>query len=353
MENSIAVTPIREIEVSERLDSVKREINALTSQANNMALYFITEIGRKLTEAKAMVGHGDWGKWLSEEVNYSQSTAENYMKIYKQYGDQQISLFGNPSNSQSIQNLGYTKLLALMDLPAEERAEFAEANDVENISVAELKRLLAEETKAKEDAIKAKEVSDKIFEEWQGEDTERNHKMAADIEAAQKEAEEKQREIDRLNERIKGYEDQEKEPENDLEVLRVEIETKAKDAAKKEIEKLQKEKDAAIKKAEKLQTDLADADKKAEELAKAKAEEMSKTLIQEKQAAEKRAAELEHKLKVGADNSVIKLNILFTEFQQNFISIKSTLGEVQDKAISDKMRKVISAQLESMAKELA
>lgn len=44
-----------------RLDIVATEIRMLKTQAANMALSYAIEIGRCLTEAKAMVRHGEWG----------------------------------------------------------------------------------------------------------------------------------------------------------------------------------------------------------------------------------------------------------------------------------------------------
>ena len=41
----------------------------------------IVIIGQDLIEAKSKMEHGLWGTWLEERVNFSQSTAENYMKI--------------------------------------------------------------------------------------------------------------------------------------------------------------------------------------------------------------------------------------------------------------------------------
>ena len=33
-----------------------------------------------------MLPYGEWGKWLKEEVSYSQRTAEHLMRIYLQFG---------------------------------------------------------------------------------------------------------------------------------------------------------------------------------------------------------------------------------------------------------------------------
>ena len=33
-----------------------------------------------------MLDHGQWGPWLREEVDFSQSSANNFMRIFEEYG---------------------------------------------------------------------------------------------------------------------------------------------------------------------------------------------------------------------------------------------------------------------------
>lgn len=123
------------------LEQVTQGIRILTAQtAANMC-----QLGKLLTEAKAMVGHGGWKQYLEEEVSYSQSTANNFMRMYEAYGE-----FG--PNSQTFGNLGASKALELLALPEGQREEFAESHDVESMSVRELKVQIAAEKKKVEDA---------------------------------------------------------------------------------------------------------------------------------------------------------------------------------------------------------
>lgn len=94
-------------------------------------------IGHDLIEAKGKLDHGLWGTWLAERVNFSQSTAENYMKIAEQV-----------DSDSTLLNLPYTKVLALLSVPAEEREEFAADNHVEDKSVSEIKKLIRERDEA-------------------------------------------------------------------------------------------------------------------------------------------------------------------------------------------------------------
>lgn len=98
----------------------------------------IVVIGQALIEAKAQLAHGAWGEWLRERVNFSQGTAENYMKIAEQVGGESALL-----------NLPYTKILALLSVPEGERERFAEDNQVEDKSVSEIKALIRERDEAR------------------------------------------------------------------------------------------------------------------------------------------------------------------------------------------------------------
>lgn len=96
------------------------------------------KIGLALIEAKKQLQHGEWAEWLRDRVNFSQSSADGYMRVAREYG----------SGSQLL-NLPYTKVLALLAVPAAEREEFAQENAVEDKSVSEIKKLIRERDEAK------------------------------------------------------------------------------------------------------------------------------------------------------------------------------------------------------------
>lgn len=137
--------------------TVTAEIRSLHRQAQCMVLGYAIEIGRKLKEAKTLLPYGQWGQWLREEVEFSQSTAQNFMKIFEEYGARQVSLFGD-AESQTLGNLPYTHALKLLSLPAEEREEFAREHHVEDLSSRELANLLRERDQAREDAARERQA---------------------------------------------------------------------------------------------------------------------------------------------------------------------------------------------------
>lgn len=93
----------------------------------------IVVIGQALREAKGQLAHGAWGDWLRDRVNFSQGTAENYMRIAEQV-----------HGESTLLDLPYTKILALLAVPETEREQFAQDNRVEDKSVSEIKRLIRE-----------------------------------------------------------------------------------------------------------------------------------------------------------------------------------------------------------------
>ena len=62
-------------------EQIASEINFIKEESGKMLLTNAVEIGGRLTEAKALLPHGEWLKWLTESVRllpeYSQQTDEN------------------------------------------------------------------------------------------------------------------------------------------------------------------------------------------------------------------------------------------------------------------------------------
>lgn len=153
------------LDINRTPELIAEEINLIKNQTKVMVIYNTIEIGRKLTEAKSKIPHGEWGKWLEEKVDCSKSTANNLMRIFEEYGSEQMALFGEtPPKFQALGNLGYSQLVAMLSVPEEEREDFINENEVENLSTRELEKLIKErdqERKAKEEAIAAKEEAEK------------------------------------------------------------------------------------------------------------------------------------------------------------------------------------------------
>ena len=127
------------------------EIRELTRQAKAMTLYYGVEIGRRLEAAKSMVPYGGWGAWLKENTEFSQATATRFMRVFNEYGAAQIGIFGAVPESSTLQNLSISNALRLLAVPEDEREEFAEAVDAENLSARELEKAIKERDAARQE----------------------------------------------------------------------------------------------------------------------------------------------------------------------------------------------------------
>lgn len=110
-QNTEIVQPGRSIE------QITAEINFYKAQtAQN-----VIEIGKRLTEAKQQLQHGDWLPWLQDKVQFTVSTAERFMQVAREF-----------SNSAPVRNLPYTKLIAMLQVPDEDREKFLADSHVVN-----------------------------------------------------------------------------------------------------------------------------------------------------------------------------------------------------------------------------
>lgn len=128
------------IEQARTPEMIAEEIRGYTA----MMLNNVIEIGRRMCEVKAMLPHGNFGNWIKENTGYSVSTANNFMRLFNEYADDQITLFGAVANSQTLGNLSYSKALELLALPSGEREEFVKTHNVEGMSTRELKEAIKE-----------------------------------------------------------------------------------------------------------------------------------------------------------------------------------------------------------------
>ena len=114
------------------------EISAsIRAHAASMCMSYIA-IGRDLIEAKGKLSHGEWMPWL-QDMGFSSSAASNYMRLAREI----------PPDSM-IGALPVSKALALLQLPAGERETFAQANNIQEQSAEEIKRLIRERDEARQ-----------------------------------------------------------------------------------------------------------------------------------------------------------------------------------------------------------
>ena len=105
----------------------------------------VLTIGRCLIEAKDMLPHGEWLPWLAEKVGYSEKTAQNFMRLAREF-----------SNPQAIADLGATKALKLLALPPDERERFVADHNVIDMTTRQLEQAIRDRDEARQAAEAAK-----------------------------------------------------------------------------------------------------------------------------------------------------------------------------------------------------
>lgn len=134
----------RQAETPHTLDELASDIRAFSGSI----LFSAIEIGRRMVEAKKMLPHGEFGKWVKEKTGYSQTKANNFMRLFREYGSAQNGILEAGANYHTYGNLSYSNALALLDLPSDERNSFVEENNVIDMSARELDKAIRERKEA-------------------------------------------------------------------------------------------------------------------------------------------------------------------------------------------------------------
>lgn len=325
---------MNEIQTQRTPDIIGAEIRGLTQQAKTMTLWFGIEIGRRLTEAKEMLEHGQWLAYLKEQTEFSRSSAGRLMTLYKEYGAAQTSLFGAEANYPTLNNLSISNALRLLAVPEDEREEFAEKHDVEHMSARELDELIKQRDEAEKRAAKAEEQV----------------QQAADGAAkADEQYQKAKQELHLLREKLENAEAQKSAAEKELSELRerpVEVAVEVDEKAVAEAVTAARAKNDAewAEKMAKVKNELSEAGLKAEKL-KAK-------IKKAEEKAEEKAAELE-KLKKSqtlSDPNTAVFKQIFEQVQEDFNKLHGSLLKVRasDPDTAEKLTAAVRALVDKM-----
>lgn len=145
-------------EIARPLEVIEQEIQFYKQTAGESIL----QIGRRLIEAKAQLEHGEWISWLSEKVEFSEASAQRFMRLAREYR--------NPS---PVTDLGPSKALLLLALPENEREEFAtqkhevngEEKTVSEMSKRELEKVIRERDEATRKATEKEQEAERLLKE--------------------------------------------------------------------------------------------------------------------------------------------------------------------------------------------
>lgn len=291
------------------IEAITGEILELKQRGGEVIL----DIGRRLLEAKGMLPHGEWLPWLNERVEFSERTAQKFMRLAQKW-----------TNPSALADLGATKALMLLALPEEEREEFVEDHNVIDMSARQLEQAIRERDEARKAAEAAKADASAAEQAWA--------KMEADmavVNASLAAAREEKQTADQEAARL----------ENELAALKarpveVAVETVVDPEA---IEKARAEAVAEIKakldKARKEKKRAEDRQKIAED-----ALEQVRLHLEEQTKAEKKAA-------LGADKDLAQFELLFDQAQETVNKMRGILMKVRgrDGASAGKLANAMKA----------
>jgi hypothetical protein len=100
-----ALTTNRLHEIAETVKAEHAEIEIAMRESLARAV----KVGELLTEAKQLVKHGEWGKWITDNCQFSERTAQNYMRIHER--------FPELAKAQPVADLTYREAVGLLAEP--------------------------------------------------------------------------------------------------------------------------------------------------------------------------------------------------------------------------------------------
>lgn len=298
------------------IETITTEIIRLKEDAGNS----IIGIGQRLIEAKAMLPHGEWLPWLTEQVDLTERAAQRFMRIAREW-----------TNPTALSDLGATKALTLLALPPEERQQFIEENhivDGEEKSVIDMtSRELEKAIRERDEALKAAEVAK--ADAKAAEDS--RSKMEADMAAlknlqksAQETEEQARRELESVRAELKELQDK------PVDVAVMEVDQEALEKAKAEaVAGMQVKLDKAV-----------EARKKAEEKRKEAEEQVAE--LQRKLDAVKSE---ERKSVISGDRDLATFELLFNQAQEVVNKLHGLLLKLKGREDTELAGKVEKAML--------
>lgn len=251
------------------------------------------------------LGFEKFEEYTEQACRIKKRQAYNYIATYERLGGTFLQ-----SNAQ----LGITKLQLLTEVCAVDRADFVEQNDLEGMSVSEIKKLIAENKEYAEQISMFNESKERQEQELRRLEGENEALKNRPVEVAVQEPSQEQIEkavADKTKELEKTYKD------------------KLKKAKEKERQKAEAEKNKAVEEARTAAKAEADAKYK-KQIAQAK---------QDKEAALSKAKEIASKLDKNADRELVTASLFFSEAQSQFEKFLTAANKITDEK-GTKIKKV-------------
>ena len=287
------------------------------------------EIGKRLNEAKRQLSHGEWLPWLREKVDISERSAQDLMRLAREY-----------SKSAEIADLGASKALALLGLPASERERFtAEKHAVDGVekSVSEMTaKELKQAIRERDEAVKAAQAA------------------KADAAAAEEARSKMAEDMRLLNVRLEGSREDRDQAMRDVARLEAELETLKARPVEVAVETVVDQEVVAKARADavaemKGRLDRAKAAKEKAEARQKAAEDSLAEVRQRLEAAEK----ADKRAALSADKDLAMFEVLFTQGQELANKLHGLLMKArgrEDQTAAQGMEKALRALAEAIGR---
>lgn len=274
------------------------------------------------------LGYETFEEYAEKAVGLKQRQAYSYISTYEKLG---------PKYLEENSSLGITKLELISQIDSYEREEFIAEENVESLSVRELKEKVDEYKKQNEQLT------------FQLEELSQSPKEVIPDETVSKENEELKAKIEELTEELTNAQ---KEAETTTKVVdEEEIKKQVSEIEQKYKEKLKKEK-ASVN--QKIENAVNEAEKKSADKINSLQQENEK-LQRQKTSIEAKLDEAERKAKVtGADPQVTMLKVYFDELQDTsntLVELLSKLSQTDTETVG-KLKPAIIGVLQSTAKNI-
>lgn len=325
MSETVITVPVRDI------NTITSEIRYIQNDVQQYAAQGALKIGERLCEAKELLGHGEFLPWIKDEFGWTDRTAQKLMAVYREFGDSQKSLFGPEINTKTYSDLPVSKLYLLISVPESEREDFVKENNVAEMSVREMEKLLREKKEAEDESREAHAELDRLADKYAA--------LSAVASEQEKELKAVQADVSASIETAK------KEAAAEAEKARRAAE-KAQKAAEAEVNKARDEAEAAKKDLQQLRDNP--------EIPQEVMDKLKAQFGKAAEEAEARARAAEAKLKT-ADPDVAMFKLHFDNLQKTAASMAQLIIKMKQSGnadMADKLSRAACAVLERVKEEL-
>ncbi len=310
---------MNELAEGRTLEIIATEINIIKEQTRATVLSAAIEVGKRLVEAKAAVEQGSWGKWLKENVDFSERKAQELMRVWQEYGQGQKKLFGSEITDDKMSALSYSQAVALLSIKdSDERADFINSQPVEDMSARELKAEIAKRKAVEEEMDSVKAENDRMREEKAAAEN-----RISELEGAMKDRKQLEEEAEKNKTRLE------------------EFVKKSNDVSKRVLE---------------LEKELKEAEAKLKETPEpAVVYEMTSEQKAEVEELKARLAETEKKLaqQAAGDEAIVMFKLHFDALKEEFNALLTDIAEMENEEDKTKYRGAVKKLAEIITKELS